>query len=70
MQFIFSPILGALSDRFGRRPVVLLSNFGLAPDCVLMTLAPSLAVRRSWCWRWWSRGERWLRKPTRDHLPS
>ena len=29
MQFIFSPILGSLSDRFGRRPVVLLSNFGL-----------------------------------------
>ena len=30
MQFVFSPILGALSDRFGRRPVVLLSNFGVA----------------------------------------
>ena len=32
MQFLVSPILGALSDRFGRRPVVLLSNFGLALD--------------------------------------
>ena len=32
MQFFFSPILGSLSDRFGRRPVVLLSNFGLALD--------------------------------------
>ena len=42
MQFFFSPILGALSDRFGRRPVVLLSNFGLALDYVLMALAPSL----------------------------
>ena len=42
MQFIFSPVLGALSDRFGRRPVVLLSNFGLALDYVLMALAPSL----------------------------
>ena len=42
MQFLFSPILGALSDRFGRRPVVLLSNFGLALDYVLMALAPSL----------------------------
>src|SRR5438128_6409052 len=42
MQFIFSPLLGALSDRFGRRPVVLLSNFGLAADYVLMALAPSL----------------------------
>src|SRR5918911_3563444 len=43
MQFLFSPVLGALSDRFGRRPVVLLSNFGLALDYVLMALAPSLS---------------------------
>jgi DHA1 family tetracycline resistance protein-like MFS transporter len=43
MQFLFSPILGGLSDRFGRRPVVLLSNFGLSADYVLMALAPSLA---------------------------
>src|ERR1700742_4919889 len=43
MQFIFSPLLGSLSDRFGRRPVVLLSNFGLALDYVLMALAPSLS---------------------------
>jgi MFS transporter, DHA1 family, tetracycline resistance protein len=42
MQFFFSPILGGLSDRFGRRPVVLLSNFGLTLDYVLMALAPSL----------------------------
>jgi len=42
MQFVFSPILGGLSDRFGRRPVVLLSNFGLGLDYVLMALAPSL----------------------------
>ncbi|MDE5441783.1 MFS transporter [Bradyrhizobium sp. CSA207] len=42
MQFVFSPLLGALSDRLGRRPVVLLSNFGLAADYVLMALAPSL----------------------------
>ncbi|HEV7601859.1 MAG TPA: TCR/Tet family MFS transporter [Bradyrhizobium sp.] len=42
MQFLFSPILGGLSDRFGRRPVVLLSNLGLALDYVLMALAPSL----------------------------
>src|SRR5882757_9464607 len=41
MQFVFSPVLGALSDRYGRRPVVLLSNFGLAADYVLMALAPS-----------------------------
>jgi MFS transporter, DHA1 family, tetracycline resistance protein len=43
MQFIFSPVAGALSDRFGRRPVVLISNFGLAADYVLMALAPSLS---------------------------
>jgi DHA1 family tetracycline resistance protein-like MFS transporter len=42
MQFLFSPVLGALSDRFGRRPVVLLSNLGLGLDYVLMALAPSL----------------------------
>jgi MFS transporter, DHA1 family, tetracycline resistance protein len=42
MQFLFSPVVGSLSDRFGRRPVVLLSNFGLAADYVLMALAPSL----------------------------
>jgi MFS transporter, DHA1 family, tetracycline resistance protein len=43
MQFFFSPIAGALSDQFGRRPVVLLSNFGMAADYVLMALAPSLS---------------------------
>jgi DHA1 family tetracycline resistance protein-like MFS transporter len=47
MQFFFSPLLGALSDRFGRRPVVLLSNFGLAFDYVLMALAPTLGEARS-----------------------
>ena len=43
MQFLFSPIIGGLSDRFGRRPVVLLSNFGLSADYILMALAPSLS---------------------------
>ncbi len=43
MQFIFSPVLGSLSDRFGRRPIVLLSNFGLGFDYVVMALAPSLS---------------------------
>jgi MFS transporter, DHA1 family, tetracycline resistance protein len=42
MQFIFSPVQGALSDRFGRRPVILLSNFGLGFDYILMALAPSV----------------------------
>ena len=43
MQFLFSPLHGALSDRFGRRPVILMSNFGLGLDYILMALAPSLA---------------------------
>jgi MFS transporter, DHA1 family, tetracycline resistance protein len=44
MQFIFQPVLGGLSDRYGRRPVVLLSNLGLGLDYILMALAPSLAL--------------------------
>ena len=43
MQFVFAPVLGALSDRFGRRPVLVLSNLGLAADYALMALAPNLA---------------------------
>ena len=42
MQFFFSPIVGSLSDRYGRRPVVLLSNFGLGLDYLLMAWAPAL----------------------------
>ena len=43
MQFFVSPILGSLSDRFGRRPVVLLSNLGLGLDYIFMALAPTLS---------------------------
>ncbi len=43
MQFFFAPVQGALSDRFGRRPIVLLSNFGLGLDYIVMALAPNLA---------------------------
>src|SRR5438067_4871281 len=42
MQFFFSPLLGVLSDRFGRRPVILLSNLGLGLDYVVMALAPTI----------------------------
>ena len=42
MQFLFMPVMGALSDRFGRRPVVLISCFGLGCDYFLMALAPNL----------------------------
>ena len=43
MQFVFSPVLGVLSDRYGRRRVLLVSLTGLGLDYVLMALAPSLA---------------------------
>jgi MFS transporter, DHA1 family, tetracycline resistance protein len=42
MQFIFAPILGSLSDQFGRRPVLLLSLFGLGVDYLLLAFAPNL----------------------------
>ena len=42
MQFFFSPLLGVLSDRFGRRPVILLSNLGLGLDYIVMAMAPTL----------------------------
>ncbi len=42
MQLVCAPILGSLSDRFGRRPVILLSNLGLGIDYVLMAMAPSI----------------------------
>lgn len=42
MQFVASPILGALSDRFGRRPVILLSCLGLGLDYIVMALAPTV----------------------------
>jgi DHA1 family tetracycline resistance protein-like MFS transporter len=43
MQFVSGPVLGMLSDRFGRRPVMLISILGLAIDFLFMTFAPSLA---------------------------
>ena len=44
MQFVFQPVLGALSDRYGRRPIILLSNLGLGLDYILMAVAPGLAL--------------------------
>ena len=43
MQFIFSPILGNLSDRYGRKPILLASLAALSVDYILMGLAPTLA---------------------------
>jgi len=42
MQFFFMPVLGVISDRVGRRPVILLSNLGLGLDYLVMALAPTL----------------------------
>lgn len=42
MQFLFSPVLGVLSDRYGRRPVLLLSLAGAAIDYLVMAFAPEL----------------------------
>lgn len=42
MQFLFAPVIGGLSDRFGRRPVLLLTLMLLGIDYVIMALAPSL----------------------------
>ena len=44
MQFIFSPLLGVMSDRYGRRPVILISCLGLGLDYVFMAVAPSLTL--------------------------
>lgn len=44
MQFLFAPVMGELSDRFGRRPILLLSLLGLGIDYVLHALAPTLAL--------------------------
>jgi len=42
MQFVFGPIIGNLSDRFGRRPILLLSLFVMAADYIVMALAGSI----------------------------
>lgn len=43
MQFLFAPVIGNLSDKYGRRPVLLLSLLGFGLDYIVLALAPSLA---------------------------
>ena len=43
MQFVFSPVLGNLSDQYGRRPVLLISLFGFGVDYLLTAFAPTIA---------------------------
>ena len=47
MQFLFGPVLGALSDRFGRRPVLLVSLAVMAAEYIALALAPASRVPRS-----------------------
>jgi DHA1 family tetracycline resistance protein-like MFS transporter len=42
MQFLFAPVLGNLSDKFGRRPVLLFSLFGFGLDYLFLSFAPSI----------------------------
>src|SRR5690606_16694264 len=44
MQFVFGPAMGALSDRFGRRPILLFSLLGLSADYLLLAVAPNLWI--------------------------
>jgi DHA1 family tetracycline resistance protein-like MFS transporter len=42
-QFLFAPVLGNLSDKYGRRPVLLLSLLGFGIDYIILALAPNMA---------------------------
>src|SRR5665213_2883132 len=44
MQFVFGPAVGALSDRFGRRPILLCSMLGLGLDYLLLAVAPNFGI--------------------------
>ena len=44
MQFLCAPILGSLSDKYGRRPILLVSLFGLGVDYILLAFAPSIEL--------------------------
>ncbi len=42
VQFVFSPVVGNLSDRFGRRPIILISLFGFTADYIFLALSPTI----------------------------
>lgn len=44
MQFLFSPLIGALSDQYGRRPVLLISLFGLGIDYIFQAVSPTITL--------------------------
>lgn len=41
-QFVFAPLIGSLSDKFGRRPIILISLFGFSLDYLFLALAPTI----------------------------
>jgi DHA1 family tetracycline resistance protein-like MFS transporter len=41
-QFVFAPLIGSLSDQYGRRPIILISLLGFTLDYILLALAPQL----------------------------
>ncbi|WP_428487376.1 TCR/Tet family MFS transporter [Rhodopila sp.] len=61
VQFLAAPILGELSDRFGRRPIILTSVFGLGCDYVFLTFAPNL---------WWLFAGRLIAGATSANVPA
>ena len=41
-QFVFAPLVGNLSDQYGRRPIILISLFGFSLDYLLLSFAPTI----------------------------
>jgi DHA1 family tetracycline resistance protein-like MFS transporter len=65
MQFGFSPTIGSLSDRFGRRPILLVSMAVMAADYVVMSVAGTI-----WLLLAGGSSRAWRRRRMRPHSPS